>query len=126
MPRKKTIQPEPLETIVFEDFIIEIRDHHTRLIARGSDKQWKVDSLVDGILAGLIDVIQKGNETQVRQVREMLENPRGIPKFIKQLQLDGYTESERTLRKYAEKARARWQTLLGACLANGKDPYKKR
>jgi hypothetical protein len=46
MPRRKTIQPEPLEILTAEDgLVIEIRDAATRLIGRGEDKKFDFSAL---------------------------------------------------------------------------------
>ena len=80
MPRKKTIQPEPLKTSELEDgTIVEIRDHETREIGRGLDKRWKAENLVDGILLHLVDMIQGHDSQKTRQAIEVLESPKGIP-----------------------------------------------
>jgi len=126
LPRKKTIQPEPVEAFELDGALIEIRDHDTREIGRGLDKQWKVDNAVDGILAQLIDMIQTGDRKDVQMAIDALEKPRGIPTFVTKLHEWGYTESDRTLRKYVEQVRARWSTMVEACRENGIDPYKKR
>ena len=126
MPRKKTIQPEPCETFELEDgTIVAIRDHETREIGRGLDKQWKAENLVDGILLHLIEMIQGPDAGQTRKAIEVLESPKGIPAFIRLLQAWGYEESDRTLRKYANACRAKWLTLCNACREAGKDPYQK-
>jgi hypothetical protein len=127
MPRKKTVQPEPLEIFELEDgTIVEIRDHDTRERGRGLDKQWKVDNAVDGILAQLIYMIQKGDRNKVQTAIDALEKPRGIPAFVKILHQWGYQESDRTLRKHVDQVRSRWKTLVEACRENGIDPYKRR
>tara|TARA_E500000178_G_scaffold287291_1_gene289438 strand:- start:203 stop:586 length:384 start_codon:yes stop_codon:yes gene_type:complete len=126
MPRKKTIQPEPLKTFELEDgTIVEIRDHETREIGRGLDKQWKAENLVDGILEQLVNMIQGPDAGQTKKAIEVLESPKGVPVFIRLLQMWGYEESDRTLRKYATACRAKWLTLCNACREAGKDPYQK-
>jgi len=46
MPRKKTIQPEPSETLTLKDgTIVEIRNHETREIGRGQDKKFESEEL---------------------------------------------------------------------------------
>ncbi len=127
MPRKKTIQPEPLKTSELEDgTIVEIRDHETREIGRGLDKRWKAENLVDGIFLHLVDMIQGHDSQKTRQAIEVLESPKGIPAFIRLLLEWEYEESDRTLRKYAKACRAKWLTLCNACREAGKDPYQKR
>lgn len=127
MPRKKTIQPEPLKTSELEDgTIVEIRDHETRERGPGLDKRWKAENLVDGILTHLVDMIQGADAEEAKKAIKLLESPKGIPAFIRLLQMWGYEESDRTLRKYANACRAKWLTLCNACREAGKDPYQKR
>jgi hypothetical protein len=39
MPRKKTVQPPPLESFIIDDTTIELRDHTCRLLGRGLHKR---------------------------------------------------------------------------------------
>ena len=77
MPRKKTIQPEPLETFELEDWtIVEIRDHETREKGPGKDKQWKARNKVDCILTSLLDMIQSSDNEQTEKVVKYAIRPR--------------------------------------------------
>ena len=126
MPRKKTIQPEPLETSELEDgTIVEIRDHETREKGPGKDKQWKARNQIDSILTGLLDMIQGSDNEQTEKAIEVLESPKGTPAFIRLLQQWGYEESDRTLRKYAKQCRKEWKVLSNACREAGINPHGK-
>ena len=126
MPRKKTIQPKPLKTFVVDEVIFEIRDHETREIGRGLDKQWKAINLTDGILDQLVNMVQGSDSRKAQEAIDLLESPKSIPRFIRLLQEWGYEESDRTLRKYAERCRKQWSVLSNACRKAGIDPYRKR
>ena len=126
MPRKKTVQPEPLEAFELNGALIEIRGHETREKGRGLDKKWKATNTSDGILAKLIHMIQTGDRKEVEMAIDALEKPRHIPTFVKTLNQWGYTESGRTLRKHMVQIRDQWKTLVKACRENGIDPYKRR
>ena len=39
MPRKKTVQPPPLDSFIIDDTTIELRDHTCRLLGRGLHKR---------------------------------------------------------------------------------------
>ena len=124
--KKKTIQPKPLKTFVVDEVIFEIRDHETREIGRGLDKQWKAINLTDGILDQLVNMVQGSDSRKAQEAIDLLESPKSIPRFIRLLQEWGYEESDRTLRKYAERCRKQWSVLSNACRKAGIDPYRKR
>ena len=56
MPRKKTIQPAPLEVLDYGDLIVEIIDKDTRPIGRGQDKAFNSSEFDFHVLNKLVDM----------------------------------------------------------------------
>ena len=50
MPRRKTIQPEPIEHIIYDDLVIEARNRETQLIGRGLHNRQGFEETLDKIL----------------------------------------------------------------------------
>ena len=123
MPRKKTIQPAPLEVHDYGDLIVEIIDKDTRPIGRGQDKVFKASELVT---EGLNQVLNMRDSTDPRErvkARNLLEGGRREAELAKRLSRWGYEYDERTLRHYAKAIRKEWQVLRAAMEANNIDPW---
>ena len=54
MPRKPTVQPDPLETIEADGFTIEIRDESCELIGRGMHKRNEYERWRDEVLTWVV------------------------------------------------------------------------
>lgn len=115
MPRKKTVQPEPLETIVCEDFIIEIRDHETQLIGRGKANQFKGQEIVFQILDIVMDYYLSNDPKKKDKAIAWLESDRTGGEFNRYLQQQAKFElDERTFWRHIKRARREWQILKAA------------
>lgn len=125
MPRKKTVQPPPKETICVDDLIIEVRDKHTREIGRGKGKEFDASELDSQVLHGLVDIYLSGNPEKIAKLKELLEAPRGASKLARQMELWGYDLSDRALREHARKIREQWGVLMSAKRAQGSQPPSK-
>ena len=55
MPRKKTVQPEPIETIVEDGLIIEVYDDNDYEICRGSHKVHEFERRCWRVIESIID-----------------------------------------------------------------------
>jgi hypothetical protein len=119
MPRKKTVQPAPKETIYTEDFVIEIRDKDTREIGRGKDKEFDASELDSQVLHGLVDMYQSADPRKRAKALDLLESPRGASRLAKELELWGYELSDRALREHAHNIRREWSILMAAKRAKG-------
>ena len=100
MPRKKTIQPAPIQTIYVHDgiasFEIEIRDNSCYLISRGSHKRdayneklWKVmEHVVQDYLSPSGRKIMPKRMYSTGELNNYLESP---SKFATQFEIWGYS-----------------------------------
>jgi len=116
MPRKKTIQPEPLETIVCDDFIIEIRDRKTQLIGRGKANHFEGQETVFKILDIAMDHYLSNDPKKKDEAIAWLESDRTGGEVNRDLQLRaelGFLD-ERTFYRHIKRARREWQTLKAA------------
>jgi len=119
MPRKKTIQPEPLETIVCDDFIIEIRDRETQLIGRGKANHFEGQEIVFKILDIAMDHYLSNDPKKKAQAIAWLEGDRTGGEFNRHLQQQAVFDlDERTFWRHIKRARREWQTLKAALEQN--------
>ena len=114
MPRKPTVQPDPLQVIVTKDLVIEIRDKETREIGRGKDKEFESTELNFQVLLGLADMLLSNNIKERKEALEYLEAPRAVSKLARYLQLCGYEQSDRALRRHASEIRRKWRNYRDA------------
>lgn len=124
MPRKKTIQPAPLEVHDYGDIIIEIINKDTRPIGRGQDKAFNASELNFQVLNKLVDMYLSKEESEHKLALELLEGDRKISKLARQLEMWGYDEEDRALREHAKSIRKHWQVLKAAMAKNG-GPHKR-
>ena len=114
MPRKPTVQPEPIEVILTDDFVIEIRDKDTREIGRGKNKAFESSELHFQVLHGLVDMLLSEGKSKRIEALEYLEGHRVISKLARYLQLCGYEQSDRALRRHASEIRRKWRNYRDA------------
>jgi hypothetical protein len=115
MPRKKTIQPQPLETIhLDEGIVIEIRDVATREIGRGKDKEFHAKEFQINILTKIVDKILIAPPIKARIFLDMLEGERTASELSRHMQLDGAIQEERSLWEHAKGIQKEWQILMSA------------
>lgn len=102
MPRKRTVQPQPLETIPFDGGIAEVYADEARPIGRGLHRQQAADDRVTQAMSYLADLyLSKKPEDATRLARCL----RSSLHFQKQLELRGVTGGSRALWQVAKKAR---------------------
>jgi hypothetical protein len=114
MPRKPTVQPDPLQVIVTKDLVIEIRDKETREIGRGKDKEFESTELNFQVLLGLADMLLSNNIKERKEALEYLEAPRAVSKLARYLELCGYEQSDRAMRQHACDIRREWRVCRNA------------
>ena len=115
MPRKKTVQPEPLETIVCDDFIIEIRDRDTQLIGRGEANKFEAQEVVFQILHIVMDFYLSKDPKKQEQAIAWLQGDRTGGEFNRHLQRQAeFHFDERTFYRHIKRARQEWLTLKAA------------
>ena len=122
MPRKKTIQPQPIETIRLDEGItIEIRDAATREIGRGKDKEFYAKEFQVNILDKISDKILTLSPSKAKILLDMLEGKRTASELSRQMQLDGADQEERSLWEHAKGIQKEWKILMSA-LENANTP----
>ena len=111
MPRKPTIQPQPLKIIKTSEFEIELIDFLTRNISRGSDKMFIAQETAEKIVICLIDDLQSSNAKRITNDRMALSNNSRIATYMALL---GYELDQRTLRRYGSKIRPFFERCIQA------------
>lgn len=115
MPRKITIQPQPLEIIHSgEGIVIEIRDAATREIGRGKDKEFYAKEFQINALDKISDKILTLSPTKAKKFLDMLEGKRTTSKLAQQMQVDGAEQEERSLWEHAKGIQKEWRILTSA------------
>ena len=101
MPRKKTVQPEPLESIQLpNEVVVEIRDDGCRVIGRGLHKVDAFEKKRDAVLQMVIDdYFKPGESSSDRWVyREDLTDAADYlataTRFARWMELHGYAGTE--------------------------------
>jgi len=115
MPRKKTIQPAPLESFDLKDgTLVEIRDWRTREIGQGLDKKFNSEELDWQILNGLFDDLNSGNPCRESRAEKALSSNAAMERFLFDA---GYEMDERTGRRHGKSIREKYtqmQRIVGA------------
>jgi len=115
MPRKKTIQPQPLETIhLDEGIVIEIRDAATREIGRGKDKEFNAKEFQINELGKIVDEILTAAPNTAKNILDKLEGERTASELSRRLQLSGTIQEERSLWGHAKGIQKEWRILMSA------------
>jgi hypothetical protein len=109
MPRRKTVQPEPLEIITAEDgLVIEIRDAATRLIGRGEDKKFNAEEMENEVLLGLVGEMLSGDSARAETATAVLSTNKSIARHL----LDrGLLSDERHARRHGARIRKHYRLL---------------
>lgn len=120
MPRKKTVQPEPLETFEVDNVTVEIRDYATREIGRGLDRKFVAEDLIFQVLIGLVDDEQSGDPKRIERAATALASTHAMARHL----LDGgYEMDERTARRHGKKIISEYHRskLIQANVKSGAD-----
>lgn len=123
MPRRKTIQPTPLEVHDFGDLVVEVIDEKTRPIGRGQDKVFEAKELVIEGLSHLLSWRDAIDPRKRAQARDLLEGERREAELARELSRLGFDYDERTLRTYAKAIRKEWTILKTSMESNNIDPW---
>jgi hypothetical protein len=109
MPRKKTVQPQPLNQFDLEDgTLVEVRDWRTREIGQGLDKQFNAEELDWQVLNGLFDDLQSEDKSiQTRALAALVSNG-AMERFLYSA---GYEMDERTGRRHGKSIREKYTQL---------------
>ena len=109
MPRKKTIQPQPLQLFDLEDeTTVEVRDWRTREIGQGKDKEFNSDELDWQVLNGLFEDLQSGVSHRRIRAEEALASNGAMERF---LHSSGYEMDERTGRRHGKSIREKYTQM---------------
>jgi hypothetical protein len=115
MPRKKTIQPLPLQSIHYDDeIVLEIRDTATKEIGRGKDKEFHAKEFQTNEFGKVVDKILTLTPNKAKIFLDMLEGKRAASKLSRQMQLDGANQEERSLWEHAKGIQKEWRILMSA------------
>jgi hypothetical protein len=110
MPRKKTMQPTPLESFSLLDRTsVEIRNWQTREIGRGKDKQFASEELDWQVLTGLIDDLMSANNHLKNRALAALVSNSSMERF---LYYASYGLDERTGRRHGKAIREKYQKVM--------------
>ena len=96
MPRKKTVQPDPLESLTLEDgTIVEIRDESCQIIERGSHKRDAYEINRDHVLEKIVPIYvnRHGRKTLGRRQMDPLKSG---AEFERWYTLQGFPERNET------------------------------
>ena len=109
MPRKKTVQPAPLESFDLEDgTLVEIRDWRTREIGQGLDKKFNSEELDWQILNGLFDDLNSGDPFRENRAEKALSSNAAMERFLFDA---GYEMDERTGRRHGKSIREKFTEM---------------
>lgn len=109
MPRKKTIQPQPLQRFNLEDGrTVEVRDWRTREIGPGKDKEFNSEELDWQVLNGLFDDLQSGESYLRNRAEGALVSNGAMERFLYDA---GYEMDERTGRRHGKSIREKYNLM---------------
>jgi hypothetical protein len=109
MPRKKTVQPPPLDSFTLENGIeVEVRDWRTREIGRGQDKKFNSEELDWQVLNGLVDDLMSGDIDRENRANQALISDAALERFLFD---GGYEMDERTGRKHGKSIREKYTQM---------------
>jgi hypothetical protein len=115
MPRKKSVQPPPLESFnLDDDTLVEIRDSRTREIGQGQDKKFNAEELDWQVLHGLCDDLGSGDRVRQDRAQKALATNAAMERFLFD---GGYEMDERTGRRHGKSIREKYSQMrhiLGA------------
>ena len=109
MPRRKTIQPEPLLAFELDGQAFEIRDKNTWGIGRGQNKKFLSRETNSQILNGLIDDLQSCNKKREKRAMKALSSQSALDRYITEA---GYEMDERTGRRHGKCIIKEYQLLM--------------
>ena len=96
MPRKKTVQPDPLEYFTLDDgTIVEIRDESCKIIGRGLHKRDAYEINLDHVLEKIIPIYVDRNGRKTLGLRQMDPLKSGA-EFERWYTLQGFPERNET------------------------------
>ena len=96
MPRKKTVQPDPLESLILDDgTIVEIRDESCQIIGRGLHKRDAYENNRDNVLEKIVPIYvdRNGKKTLGRRQMDPLKS---AAEFERWYTLQGFPERNET------------------------------
>lgn len=109
MPRKKSVQPAPLESFNLDDgTLVEIRDWRTREIGPGRDKKFNAEELDWQILHGLFDDLSSGDSVRQDRAEKALASNAAMERFLYQA---GYEMDERTGRRHGKSIKEKYSQM---------------
>ena len=122
MPRKKTIQPEPSETLTLEDgTVVEIRNHETREIGRGQDKKFESEELDNQALGGLFDDLLSAEAWRHTRATTAFESDHAMARHLLG---GGYELDDRTARRHGKSIREKYRVWMLLVEEHNPDMYR--
>ena len=100
MPRKKTVQPLPLEELILDDgSIVEIRDETCKIIGRGLHKRDAYEKKCDEVLAKVVnDYLTPKGRKKILPENDYLSSPAKFFHKVTQWGLAASDADESTIR----------------------------
>jgi hypothetical protein len=110
MPRKKTIQPEPLYSFQLDDGTpVDVRNDKCCVISQGSQNKDRFILKRDKALELVVDLFLSQVKSKRKTAASMLKSDKA---FSEELQRQGYEGDERNLRRLAKVVRMHMRILL--------------
>ena len=119
MPRRKTIQPEPIERLNYDDLVIEVRNRETRLIGRGLHNRQGFEETLDKIIQFVsTDHFQRYSTKNPKSVLACVRPDylRDASSFARKCELKGIPRDNSALRKRYYQAIIDWLTMVETAL----------
>ena len=115
MPRRKTVQPLPLQIIEYDEFFIEVRDRSTALIGRGFHTKQDFAETLEQIFDFVVPKVFVKKIDGNWRIKDptFLENP---SKFARECELRGINRESSSLRKRYFPAVKDWLEAISAAI----------
>ena len=123
MPRRKTVQPLPLQIIEYDEFFIEVRDRSTALIGRGFHTKQDFAETLEQIFDFVVPKVFVKKIDGNWQIKDptFLKNP---SKFARECELRGINRESSSLRKRYFPAVKDWLEAISAAINQAQSPTR--
>jgi hypothetical protein len=121
MPRRKTVQPHPLQLIDCDEFFIEVRDRSTSLIGRGLHTKQDFAETLEEIFDFVVPKVFVKKIDGNWRIKDptFLKNP---SKFARECELRGIDRESSSLRKRYFPAVKDWLKAISAAINQSQSP----
>ena len=121
MPRRKTVQPHPLQLIDCDEFFIEVRDRSTSLIGRGLHTKQDFAETLEEIFDFVVPKVFVKKIDGNWRIKDptFLKNP---SKFARECELRGIDRESSSLRKRYFPTVKDWLKAISAAIKQAQSP----